>query len=218
MPIRGRTVVRAFVAFGIWVELRPEALSPAIPRTRRIRHVVELVVKLDLFASLVTLLSVLPFLFSSFFFPSFRSFPGTNRTSQALAPCPQAGESDRYAKLRACNEVTRDRNQLSCGSALRRARVCFDPSIFLPIFPRFSRARDNFELIDRGEYLWREIESAKYIRATLLVYTLVEAWLTFRLSVVLEYEIGEKKATRGWAVDDCLERFRIERSLIYRGR
>ena len=163
MPIRGRTVVRAFVAFGIWVELRPEALSPAIPRTRRIRHVVELVVKLDLFASLVTLLSVLPFLFSSFFFPSFRSFPGTNRTSQALAPCPQAGESDRYAKLRACNEVTRDRNQLSCGSALRRARVCFDPSIFLPIFPRFSRARDNFELIDRGEYLWREIESAKYI-------------------------------------------------------
>lgn len=68
MPIRGRTVVRAFVAFGIWVELRPEALSPAIPRTRRIRHVVELVVKLDLFASLVTLLSVLPFLFSSFSF------------------------------------------------------------------------------------------------------------------------------------------------------
>lgn len=71
---------------------------------------------------------------------------------EALASCPQAGESDRYAKLRACNEVTRDRNQLSCGSVdrfdLRLSIFSNFPEIFWRVIfndRRISVARDRLE-------------------------------------------------------------------------
>lgn len=144
----------------------------------------------------VTLLSVLPFF-------SCRSLP---RTKQALASCPQAGESDRYAKLRACNEVTRDRNQLSCGSVerfdLRLSIFSNFPEIFWRVIfndRRISVARDRLE---------RGTRPCSFVRGGV-----VDIQAVHRTRIRNCREEGEGMDGRR-----CLERFRIERSLIYRGR